>query len=188
MHIATPCEGLLPHLEKCLECDVIAFDEGQFFVDLVEIADCLTEAEKTVIIADLDGSVQRKPFGVILTLITKSESVRKLSAVCAVTGGEACFNKRMIDLQELDVIGGLEGYSAVSRSSFIGRPKVGEVRLTVGPVESGKTTELLRTLKRHQMARRRPVLIRSAKGSRIHGTQLPVIMTEAPISGRDGGV
>jgi thymidine kinase len=91
MHIAIQCERLLPHLEKCLKCDVIAVDEGQFFADLVEFTDCLTEAGKTVIITGLDGSFQRKPFGAILTLIPKSESVRKLSTVCTVTGGDACF-------------------------------------------------------------------------------------------------
>jgi thymidine kinase len=85
----------------------------------------------------------------------------------------------MVDSQELEVIGGAEVYSAVSRSNFIGRPTAGEVHLTVDPVKSGKKTELLRTLKRYQIARRRPVLIRSPKGSLIDGVQLPVITTGA---------
>jgi thymidine kinase len=173
-----PCDQLLVHLPLCLECDLVAVDEGQFFPDLVEFAERLTEQGKTVIIAGLDGSFQRRPFGPILELIAKSESIQKLSAVCTVTGSEACFSKRMVDSQELEVIGGAEVYAAVSRSAYIGRPTKGEVHLTLGPVKSGKTTELRRILKRHQIAGRRPVLIRSSMGNEIDGVAFPVRAVE----------
>jgi thymidine kinase len=178
-HIAIPCDRLMVHLPKCLACDLIAVDEGQFFPDLVEFTECLTEHGKTVIIAGLDGSFQRRPFGAILDLIAKSESILKLSAVCTVTGSEACFSKRTVDSQELEVIGGAEVYSAASRSAFFGKTTKGEVHLTLGPVKSGKTTELCRVLKRHQIAGRRVVLLRSPGGKEIRGAAFSVLTVEA---------
>jgi thymidine kinase len=178
-HAAIPCERLMDHLRACLEYDLIAVDEGQFFPDLVEFAERLTEQGKTVLIAGLDGSFQRRPFGAILDLIPKSESIQKLSAVCTVTGGEAAFSMRMIDSQELEVIGGAEIYSAVSRSAYIGRPTKGEVHLTLGPVKSGKTTELRRVLRRHELAARRAVLLRSPAGNEVGDAPFPVLAVEA---------
>jgi len=52
-----------------------------------------------VIIAALDGTFQRKPFGNILNLIPLAETVSKLSAVCIDCGNEAAFTKRIIDNQ-----------------------------------------------------------------------------------------
>jgi thymidine kinase len=178
IHAAIPCDTLLPHLPKCQEYDVVCVDEGQFFRDLVEFTESLTEQGKTVIIAGLDGDFMRRPFGRILDLISKSESIQKLSAVCTVTGGEACFSKRTIDSQELEVIGGAESYSAASRTAFIGFPTKGEVHLTLGPVQSGKTTELRRILNRHQIAGRKTVMLRSANGNVIEGTKYPILTVE----------
>jgi thymidine kinase len=177
-HTAIPCARLLPHLSLCLECDLIAVDEGQFFPDLVEFADTLTDQGKTVVIAGLDGDFRRKPFGRILDLIPKSETIQKLSAVCTVTGSEACFTQRMTDSQELEVIGGAETYRAASRSAFTGRSTKGEIHVTVGPVRSGKTTELKRLLTRHQIAGRKPVMIRSPKGGQIEGVGFGLLTTE----------
>jgi thymidine kinase len=164
-HAAIPCERLLPHVDACLSCDLVGVDEGQFFPDLLEFVERLTGHGKTVIVAGLDGSFQRKRFGRIVELISKSESIDKLSAVCTVTGGEACFTKRTIDSQELEVIGGADIYCAASRSAFVGHPTKGEVHLTLGPVKSGKTTELCRILNRHRIAGRKAVLLRPSAGS-----------------------
>jgi thymidine kinase len=119
----------------------------------------------------------RRPFGQILDLIPKSESLQKLSAVCRVTGGEACFTKRTIDSQELEVIGGVESYTAASRTAFSGIETKGEVHLTIGPVQSGKTTELRRKLNRHRIAGRGAVLLCSANAN-IEGTQYQVLCVE----------
>jgi thymidine kinase len=42
----------------------------------------MANKNKIVIIAALDGTFQRKPFGNILNLIPKAEKVTKLNAVC----------------------------------------------------------------------------------------------------------
>jgi thymidine kinase len=139
--------------------DVIGIDEGQFFPDLIEFTEALTAQGKTIIVAGLDGTFQRQPFGRILELVAQCESITKLSAICTETGNEACFTQRKIDSQELEIIGGAELYAAASRTSFFGRQIKGEVHVTIGPVQSGKTTELMRVLNRHQIANRKVLLV-----------------------------
>jgi len=75
--------------------DVIGIDEGQFFPDCVDFAEKMANQGKIVIVAALDGTFERKPFGNILNLIPLAEVVTKLSAVCMVCQGEAAFSKRI---------------------------------------------------------------------------------------------
>ena len=160
MRTAIPCAQLLPCLPTCMQFDVIGVDEGQFFPDVVEFAEHLANHGKTVIVAGLDGDFRRKPFGHILELISRCESITKLSAVCTETGDEAPFSQRTTAAKDIEVIGGQEMYRAASRSSFFHKPTHGELHLTIGPVRSGKTTELMRVLNRHQIAGRKPLLLR----------------------------
>jgi thymidine kinase len=139
---------------------VIGIDEAQFFPDLVEFTEDLTNRGKTVIAAGLDGDFQRKPFGKVLDLMSKSETISKLSAVCTESAAEAYFTQRTVEFQGLELIGGAESYRAASRSSFFHSKTPGEIHLTLGPVRSGKTTDLLRVLRRHLIAGRKPILLR----------------------------
>ena len=50
---------------------------------------------KTVIVAALDGTFQRQPFGSILNLVPMAESVIKLKAVCMICFSDAAFTKRL---------------------------------------------------------------------------------------------
>lgn len=60
---------LKPILHKAINYDVIAIDEGQFFPDIVNFSEELANRGKVVVIAALDGTFQRKPFGSILDLV-----------------------------------------------------------------------------------------------------------------------
>lgn len=159
MRLAVPCNTLMPHKALCMQYEVIGIDEGQFFPDVVEFSEELANHGKTVIVAGLDGDFRRKPFGRVLELIAKSEFVTKLSAICTETGNEAPFTKRTVKNDNIEVIGGSEMYQASSRSSYFGENTKGEIHLTMGPVRSGKTTELKRILTRHKFAGRKPLLI-----------------------------
>lgn len=101
------------------EYSVIGIDEGQFFPDTVTFAEEMANLGKTVIVAALDGSYQRTPFGNILNLIPLSESVIKLTAVCMICFQEASFTKRIGAEKELEVIGGAEKYMAVCRQCYM---------------------------------------------------------------------
>lgn len=97
---------------------VIGVDEGQFFDDIVEFCEAMANCGKIVVVAALDGTFERKPFGSILNLIPLSESVVKLSAVCNTCFREAAFTKRISEETEVEVIGGCDKYLAVCRRCF----------------------------------------------------------------------
>ncbi|XP_054391769.2 thymidine kinase, cytosolic isoform X1 [Pongo abelii] len=81
--------------QEALGVAVIGIDEGQFFPDIVEFCEAMANAGKTVIVAALDGTFQRKPFGAILNLVPLAESVVKLTAVCMECFREAAYTKRL---------------------------------------------------------------------------------------------
>lgn len=47
----------------------MAIDEGQFFTDIVEFSEEMADLGINVLIAALDGTFQRKPFGNIINLL-----------------------------------------------------------------------------------------------------------------------
>jgi thymidine kinase len=70
------------------------------------------------VIAALDGTFERKPFGDIVNLISMAEKVKKLSAVCVYCTEEAHFTKRIVASKEVQLIGGAEMYKPVCRLCF----------------------------------------------------------------------
>src|SRR5690348_9043635 len=86
------------------------------FPDLVEFCEKMADMGKTVIVAALDGTFQRKPFGNVLNLVPLAESVCKLNAVCMLCQKDAAFTKRTVQDTALEVIGGADKYVAVCRA------------------------------------------------------------------------
>jgi len=95
--------------------DVVAIDEGQFFSTLVSFCDTLANMGKDIIIAALDSTYRREPFGQVNELIPKAEKVTKLTAVCRSCKGEASFTRRFGGCTQTIVIGGAEMYEANCR-------------------------------------------------------------------------
>ena len=96
--------------------DVVGIDEGQFFGDLVEFCERWARMGKTVIVAALDATFQRKPFNDVLSLVPIAEDVTKLSAVCNACGCDASFTKRVGSSDEtVELIGGEGMYVATCR-------------------------------------------------------------------------
>ncbi|XP_027706022.1 thymidine kinase, cytosolic isoform X2 [Vombatus ursinus] len=104
--------------QDALAVTVIGIDEGQFFPDIVEFSENMANAGKTVIVAALDGTFQRKPFGNILNLVPLAESVVKLTAVCMECFREAAYTKRLGVEKEVEVIGGADKYHSVCRLCY----------------------------------------------------------------------
>ena len=75
--------------------DVVGIDEGQFFPDLVEFCEKMANRGKTVMVAALDGTFQRKAFPSVLELVPLAEHVVKLNAVCMNCFGEGSYTKRI---------------------------------------------------------------------------------------------
>ncbi|KAL1287084.1 TK1 [Ovibos moschatus] len=101
---------------------VIGIDEGQFFPDIVEFCENMANSGKTVIVAALDGTFQRKAFGTILNLVPLAESVVKLTAVCMECFREAAYTKRLGVEKEVEVIGGADKYHSVCRLCYFKKP------------------------------------------------------------------
>ncbi|KAL0180535.1 hypothetical protein M9458_022941, partial [Cirrhinus mrigala] len=92
---AVPANCLRDIHALALQACVIGIDEGQFFPDTVEFCEEMANMGKTIIVAALDGTFQRKPFGNILNLVPLAESVVKLNAVCMQCFKEAAYTKRL---------------------------------------------------------------------------------------------
>ena len=71
-----------------------------------------------VIVAALDATFERKPFGAISELMPLAENITKLAAVCTQCGRDAAFTKRTTESKEVELIGGDEMYIPVCRSCF----------------------------------------------------------------------
>lgn len=115
---AVPAACLEDVRSLALKACVIGIDEGQFFPDTVEFCEEMANLGKTVIVAALDGTFQRKAFGNILNLVPLAESVVKLHAVCMQCYKEAAYTKRIGAEKELEVIGGADKYQAVCRRCY----------------------------------------------------------------------
>ncbi|KAL7989528.1 hypothetical protein Chor_012194 [Crotalus horridus] len=88
------------------------------FPDIVEFCETMANAGKTVIVAALDGTFQRRAFGNILQLVPLAESVVKLNAVCMECFHEASYTKRLGTEKEVEVIGGADKYHSVCRGCY----------------------------------------------------------------------
>jgi len=113
-----PTDKLDELLDIAKTVEVIGIDEGQFFPDLVPFCEAMANEGKVVIVAALDGTFQRKPFGNVLELIPLAETVTKLNAVCMLCFKDAAFTKRLGSETQIEVIGGADKYIAVCRSCF----------------------------------------------------------------------
>ncbi|XP_050175095.1 thymidine kinase, cytosolic isoform X1 [Myiozetetes cayanensis] len=102
---AVPAELLQDVYQEALGAAVIGIDEGQFFPDIVEFCETMANTGKTVIVAALDGTFQRKAFGSILNLVPLAESVVKLNAVCMECFREASYTKRLGAEREVSSLG-----------------------------------------------------------------------------------
>jgi len=85
---------------------VVGIDEGQFFDErLVEVAALLARAGKKVIVAGLDLDYLGRPFEPIPSLRLRAAYVMKTLAVCHRCGGPGLFTQRVVESDELVVLG-----------------------------------------------------------------------------------
>jgi thymidine kinase len=98
---------------------VVGIDEGQFFDDgLVGVVERLAGTGKRVIVAGLDLDYLGRPFEPIPTLMTRAEYVTKSLAVCHRCGGAGMFTQRVIQSDELVVLGATDAYEARCRHCY----------------------------------------------------------------------
>lgn len=98
---------------------VIGVDEGQFFDDgLVDVVDDLAATGMQVIVAGLDTDYLRRPFEPIPSLCDRAEYVTKMLAVCHRCGGPALYTQRIVQSDDLVVLGAQDAYEARCRMCY----------------------------------------------------------------------
>jgi thymidine kinase len=98
---------------------VVGIDEGQFFDEgLVDVAMRLAGTGKQLIIAGLDLDYLGRPFEPIPSLMLHAEYVTKALAVCHKCGGPGLFTQRVVQSDELVVLGAQDSYEARCRRCF----------------------------------------------------------------------
>jgi|TARA_Y100000992_G_scaffold83794_1_gene53553 thymidine kinase len=97
--------------------DIIAIDEAQFFIGLKTFVEKALKRGKTIILTGLDGNYKQEKIGEILECIPLADKVFKLSAMCmeCMDGTHGPFTKRIVNNNEVELIGGKEMYRAVCR-------------------------------------------------------------------------
>jgi thymidine kinase len=112
---------------------VVGIDEAQFFdLGLVDVVARLAAAGKKVIVAGLDLDFLGRPFEPIPSLMIRAEYVTKSLAVCHRCGGEGMFTQRVIQSDELVVLGAEGAYEARCRRCY--DPSEGQqARLDIEP-------------------------------------------------------
>jgi thymidine kinase len=98
---------------------VVGIDEAQFFdAGLVEVARLLAGAGKNVIVAGLDLDYLGRPFEPVPTLLLHAEYVTKTLAVCHRCGGPGLFTQRVVEGDDLVVLGAEDSYEARCRRCY----------------------------------------------------------------------
>ena len=100
--------------------EVIGIDEAQFFDEnIIDVCNQLANSGKRVIVAGLDMDFKGKPFGPMPNLLATAEYVTKVHAVCSKSGRMASYTHRIVDNDELILLGDTKKYQALSRKEFI---------------------------------------------------------------------
>ena len=104
---------------------VVGVDESNFFgAELVDVACQLADSGKQVLIAGLDTDYLGRPFTPMPELLCLAESITKTLAICMRCGNPAKHTQRLVESDDLIVIGAAGMYEARCRRCFeAGVPK-----------------------------------------------------------------
>jgi len=108
---------IMDHLD--LRTQVVGIDEANFFgPSLVQVAGQLADSGKQVIIAGLDTDYMGRPFPPMPDLLALAESITKTLAICMRCGNPAKHTQRLVESDELIVVGASDMYEARCRRCF----------------------------------------------------------------------
>ena len=98
---------------------VVGVDESNFFgLDLLDVANQLADSGKQVIIAGLDTDFLGRPFPPMPDLLAMAESITKTLAICMRCGAPAKHTQRLVESDELILVGAGGSYEARCRRCF----------------------------------------------------------------------
>jgi thymidine kinase len=98
---------------------VVGVDEANFMgPELINVANQLADSGKQVIIAGLDTDYMGRPFSPIPELLAMAESITKTLAICMRCGNPAKHTQRLVESDDLIVVGAAGMYEARCRRCF----------------------------------------------------------------------
>ena len=101
------------------DTEVIGVDEAQFLgEEAVEVCNQLANMGKRVIVAGLDTDYLGRPFEPMPHLLAVAEEITKLLAICVRCGNPAVHTQRLVESDELMVVGASGIYEARCRRCF----------------------------------------------------------------------
>jgi thymidine kinase len=113
----------------CEGADVVAIDEGHFFgMDLVQVARRLADRGATVLVAGITNDAWGRPFEPIPQLVELADEEILLRAPCRVCGEPAPFTQRMVAVDSVHMVGGLDEYEPRCAEHFTPLPGPPEQR------------------------------------------------------------
>lgn len=99
--------------------EVIGIDEAQFLgAELVDLVVRLADMGKRVIIAGLDTDYLGRPFHPIPELLAVADDITKTLAICMQCGNPAKHTQRLVNKEDLVVVGAAGMYEARCRRCF----------------------------------------------------------------------
>ena len=98
---------------------VVGIDEANFFgAELVGTANQLASAGIQVIVAGLDTDFMGRPFPPMPDLLATAESITKVLAICMRCGNPAKHTQRLVESEDLILVGAAGFYEARCRHCF----------------------------------------------------------------------
>ena len=98
---------------------VVGVDEANFMGSgLIDVAGQLADSGKQVILAGLDTDFMGRPFSPIPELLAHAESIMKTLAICVRCGNPAKHTQRLVESEDLIVVGAAGLYEARCRRCF----------------------------------------------------------------------
>jgi len=107
--------------------EVVGIDEAQFLGDeVVDVCTKLANLGKRVIVAGLDTDYRGRPFEPMPRLLAIAEEITKLLAICVRCGNPAVHTQRLVESEELIVVGATGAYEARCRRCFEPNPALAQ--------------------------------------------------------------
>lgn len=98
---------------------VVGIDEPNFLgPELIDVTNQLADSGKQVILAGLDTDFMGRPFPPIPELLALAESITKTLAICMRCGNPAKHTQRLVESDDLIVVGAAGMYEARCRRCF----------------------------------------------------------------------
>jgi thymidine kinase len=107
--------------------EVVGIDEAQFLgEEILDVCTRLADLGKRVIVAGLDTDFRGRPFEPMPRLLAIAEEITKLLAICVRCGNPAVHTQRLVESEELIIVGATGMYEARCRRCFEPNPALAQ--------------------------------------------------------------